>query len=260
MNNTLCLGIFAALVYFRELDWFYSAGKLAKHSNCTFYGPKGLVFTHQWCTIKKRVSVCWSVCLSVGKGLRHFVTACALRISHDIVWMWDDRQPWLQAGCRSLSHWKLRLSFLCFYPYFQRVLMKCVRQGWRPQTPNEPLGWRDVLSKYFPWPQESKNQVVHTAHSIMSSWLLGCYQANTLSDNTIYMSTISHLQWSAVWLWEASGLVGIIDSWVVSTQPLTEQTWRNFQYLKLQLPLLCRPPMVFSNTCACLGKGPVPGV
>ena len=27
MNNTLGLGIFAALVYFRDLDWQYSAGK-----------------------------------------------------------------------------------------------------------------------------------------------------------------------------------------------------------------------------------------
>ena len=27
MNNTLCLGVFAALVYFRELDWQFSAGK-----------------------------------------------------------------------------------------------------------------------------------------------------------------------------------------------------------------------------------------
>lgn len=26
MNNTLCLAIFAALVYFKDLDWFYSAG------------------------------------------------------------------------------------------------------------------------------------------------------------------------------------------------------------------------------------------
>lgn len=25
MNNTLCLGVFAALVYFRELDWQFSA-------------------------------------------------------------------------------------------------------------------------------------------------------------------------------------------------------------------------------------------
>lgn len=25
MNNTLCLGIFAALVYFRDLKWYYSA-------------------------------------------------------------------------------------------------------------------------------------------------------------------------------------------------------------------------------------------
>jgi len=25
MNNTLCLGIFMALVYFRELEWYYSA-------------------------------------------------------------------------------------------------------------------------------------------------------------------------------------------------------------------------------------------
>ena len=27
MNNTLGLGIFAALVYFRDLEWQYSAGK-----------------------------------------------------------------------------------------------------------------------------------------------------------------------------------------------------------------------------------------
>lgn len=27
MNNTLCLGIFAALVYFRDLKWYYSAGE-----------------------------------------------------------------------------------------------------------------------------------------------------------------------------------------------------------------------------------------
>ena len=26
MNNTLCLGIFCALVYFRDLKWYYSAG------------------------------------------------------------------------------------------------------------------------------------------------------------------------------------------------------------------------------------------
>ena len=26
MNNTLCLGIFALLVYMRDLDWEYSAG------------------------------------------------------------------------------------------------------------------------------------------------------------------------------------------------------------------------------------------
>lgn len=28
MNNTLCLGIFAALVYFRDLSWQFSAGTL----------------------------------------------------------------------------------------------------------------------------------------------------------------------------------------------------------------------------------------
>ena len=28
MNNTLGLGIFAALVYFRDLEWQYSAGVL----------------------------------------------------------------------------------------------------------------------------------------------------------------------------------------------------------------------------------------
>lgn len=28
MNNTLCLGIFALLVYLRDLDWEYSAGEL----------------------------------------------------------------------------------------------------------------------------------------------------------------------------------------------------------------------------------------
>ena len=27
MNNTLCLGIFAALVYLRDLKWYYSAGQ-----------------------------------------------------------------------------------------------------------------------------------------------------------------------------------------------------------------------------------------
>ena len=28
MNNTLALGVFAALVYFRDLDWQFSAGEL----------------------------------------------------------------------------------------------------------------------------------------------------------------------------------------------------------------------------------------
>ena len=27
MNNTLCLGIFCALVYFKNLEWYYSAGE-----------------------------------------------------------------------------------------------------------------------------------------------------------------------------------------------------------------------------------------
>jgi len=27
MNNTLCLAVFAALVYFNELDWQFSAGE-----------------------------------------------------------------------------------------------------------------------------------------------------------------------------------------------------------------------------------------
>ena len=41
MNNTLGLGIFAALVYFRDLEWQYSAGKqritiLFKYNNCIF--------------------------------------------------------------------------------------------------------------------------------------------------------------------------------------------------------------------------------
>ena len=27
MNNTLALGVFAALVYFRDLDWQFSAGE-----------------------------------------------------------------------------------------------------------------------------------------------------------------------------------------------------------------------------------------
>ena len=33
MNNTLCLGVFAALIYFNELDWQFSAG----NDNSTAY-------------------------------------------------------------------------------------------------------------------------------------------------------------------------------------------------------------------------------
>ena len=32
MNNTLGLGVFAALVYFRNLDWQFSAGELAQNN------------------------------------------------------------------------------------------------------------------------------------------------------------------------------------------------------------------------------------
>ena len=33
MNNTLCLGIFCALVYFKDLEWYYSAGEFL-HFTC----------------------------------------------------------------------------------------------------------------------------------------------------------------------------------------------------------------------------------
>ena len=40
MNNTLCLGIFAALVYLRDLKWYYSAGQ-------SISGDKRLIFPYK---------------------------------------------------------------------------------------------------------------------------------------------------------------------------------------------------------------------
>ena len=40
MNNTLALGVFAALVYFRDLDWQFSAGE---SSTGRILGPFSLV-------------------------------------------------------------------------------------------------------------------------------------------------------------------------------------------------------------------------
>ena len=45
MNNTLALGVFAALVYFRDLDWQFSAGE---SSTGRILGPFSLIFDNYY--------------------------------------------------------------------------------------------------------------------------------------------------------------------------------------------------------------------
>ena len=53
MNNTLCLGIFAALVYLRDLKWYYSAGQsLSGGLKCSILTKKS-TSTRQVTRIKK---------------------------------------------------------------------------------------------------------------------------------------------------------------------------------------------------------------
>ena len=53
MNNTLCLAVFAALVYFRDLNWQFSAGGCGVYICLNEWGRPFLLYIFCACTIYK---------------------------------------------------------------------------------------------------------------------------------------------------------------------------------------------------------------
>lgn len=63
MNNTLCLGIFAVLVYARDLEWEFSAGG-CDYDITTWTWPNWIFFRGD------RHHIHWGVCRSSGPNIR----------------------------------------------------------------------------------------------------------------------------------------------------------------------------------------------